>query len=935
MSNYSGTNSDCFSLPATSLDTFLGSDVRDSRSALPLSVCSLLLRYLLPQLELERYASHRRTTIEKAHKKISSRTDERYCLLHVTGSSVEGFSVPPYRERTPVGAPDEIPGQAGAPFYHASDIDNMTEVRFLPVEVRPTPGRLYIDEARASHVGYVRLVLDNSTDTYGLSFSVRENICRAVNDGGRMVYYLCHEEFRRSLVRRAESNAELADKRVNISGPAVNLEPRHGGQSGLDLIPDIDIVTALPLLGHPPAFHLWLERVSRQDTYWPSRETVEDIRRNARSFVVTTGHASSPDRDLECRLSFSDPERRLAQTVTPVQRKVYILVKLLQKCYLKEPKVVVTYHLKTLMFWLLEESQEQDWTEQTIFKQVLRFLDKLEGSLARQEIPSYFYPSNNLISHASHEHVEMTLATVRRIRDDPLRHLYGIDERVWMGFSTLTSLSSLHRPVLTVIHGDERDIRLKMANSLMQQASQGTMRNILWPLRCADLLRDAYDILREVMFEELSDGTRAEDSAPWSANDWMALATIAVFAALRQEEKWWIRKVTGGYELPNEGDNSCDRDPFVEAVGLLLPARPHAAFMIKMFLAPDRGNRVPLDPQRTKDYSSMVREELQTAMHQANLPARMARVSLQDKTDTQPAGSGVENGQEASAIDLREKTQSQSTSASVKAAPGSTGAVPRIPLGGVRPRGTTQHAQRSETTQPAPDTPRIVPEVVMPLAEAQDAAVAAALPYGGAPAQEPTMERLAGDLHVREIYGWCPTLIVRLHVQILELIGCLLRRCPRLACRCAFWMHALTRRFGGWGPEATPSVPLADARQFLEALPPTSGALLRRPSARAAMLPLSAFVIFTAVLADEPYRRKVAKMKIGDARLAWVFDMELQLGDEEDSDYDDVVWTSVVMKLCIREAMGQQVIDCLREVGLLTGGDKGQRARQALTKYRL
>ena len=1011
MVNHTRTISESFSLPATSLDTFLELDARDPRSGLPLGICSLLLRYLLPQLELERYVSHRRNLIQNAQQLFSSRLDARYCRLLITGSSVEGFSVPPYREKKPAGEPDELPGQAGAPFYQASDIDIMTETPFLPVEVRQTPGRLYIDESRASHVGYVRVVLDSPADTYGLSFPVRD-ICTAVNERGQTVLYLSNEAVKRPLAKLAKDHAEATDVKVNLSGPAVNQEPMHSGQQGLDLIPDTDLVAALPLLGHPPAFQRWLERVTRPDAHWPSRQTVEDIRRNARCFVVITGHASSADRDIECRLSFSDPELRLAKTVTPVQRKVYLLVKLLQKCYLKEPKVVVTYHLKTLMFWLLEGSQPQDWTEQTIFKQVLRFLDKIEECLERREVPSYFYPSNNLISHADPGHVAATLATVRRIRDDPLRHLYGIDERVWMGFSTLTSLSSLHRPVLKVMHEDESSIRLKIANSLTQQASQGTIRDILWPLRCADLLRDTYDVLREVLSEQLGDrNASTEASVLWSTSDWLKLAMIAVFATLRQEENWWLQKASDGFEFPRETSNSSDEDPFREAVALLLPGRPHAAFMLRMFLSTDAGNRLPLESRMTAKYGRMVRQEqLKAALERSNLPPSFGRLFMQDSTTGNQGTASAAEEEEICAFDLREKACSRSTESFDKveqsAVPGIGGtrlkditksAQRSETAGGTRPKDTTKGAQRSETaggtrlkdtiqnaqrseptaggawpkdtTQGAessgnaggarpkdttkgaqktenaahPDLPRMTTEIVTPMTELQRAGLDAVSSCGGPPPQEPTPDRLVGSLQFQEVYGSCPTLITRLHVPILDIIGHLLRCCPRLACRCAFWMHRLTTYFGGWGPEATPSVPLAAAAQFLQSLPPTSAALLRRPSARAALFPLSAFVIYTAVLSDEPFRRQVAQMEIGDRELA-VFDMELQFGDGQgcdqfgdgqECDYDDVVWTNVVMKLCVREMMGQDVRRCLDEVGLARGSDKGKRAKEILKRHRL
>ena len=53
------------------------------------------------------------------------------------------------------------------------------------------------------------------------------------------------------------------------------------------------------------------------------------------------------------------------------------------------------------------------------------------------------------------------------------------------------------------------------------------------------------------------------------------------------------------------------------------------------------------------------------------------------------------------------------------------------------------------------------------------------------------------------------------------------------------------------------------------------------------------------------------------------------------SHHGEVEWTSAVMKLCLREMMGHDVAACLREVGLVSGVNKGKIARQIMMNHGL
>ena len=564
----SDSDSAPFSLPDVDPDTFLESPARDHRSDLPLGAVSLLLRYHLPLLELERHAHHRRTAAQHQQSRLcrldmpevrrpSSRTGDDLMTqvsFHVTGSSVEGLSVPAHRKA------------ACGPSLVVSDLDVMMEMCQLSVEVCcHKNGPLYMDETRASHPGYAWIRVKSSECDRGMSGLVQS----APNSTEEPEYFLSHEELKRVI-----HSAQVPEAVLQLIGPALTVSSKNKTQNDLDVFSQADLVMSLPVLGAPPAFAAWLQRVATEGVAWPSAEVLAEIREHGQCFLVGTGHISSEVGQLEWRLSFSDPERRLAQSLTAVQRKVFLMVKLLHKCYLHDLGVLKTYHLKTLMFWELEKSQTQDWSEQTVFGCILRFLDRIEDCVKEQNIPSYFDPSNNLISHIDPELVIGTLASVRRIRDDPLRHLYGIDKHVTMGFSTLEPLCSLHRPALNALGvNDATQFRRRLAHNLLRQARDATSRDLMWPLRCADLLRDVHRLLCG----------KHGACALWSDDDWLARSAIFVFATLQSEDSHRANEIirepaNDNPEQPAENQTDRrtreiieDEAAFLDAAALLCP----------------------------------------------------------------------------------------------------------------------------------------------------------------------------------------------------------------------------------------------------------------------------------------------------------------------------------------------------------------------------
>ena len=101
--------------------------------------------------------------------------------------------------------------------------------------------------------------------------------------------------------------------------------------------------------------------------------------------------------ETEWKVSFSVAENLLGQNVTPVQRHIFVLLKMIKKLYL--PEVVCTYHLKTLLFWECEKQDQSFLREDISARCLLHILDRLQECLEKQCLPHYILPQSNLLQY--------------------------------------------------------------------------------------------------------------------------------------------------------------------------------------------------------------------------------------------------------------------------------------------------------------------------------------------------------------------------------------------------------------------------------------------------------------------------------------------------------------------------------------------------------
>ncbi|XP_052684627.1 uncharacterized protein LOC128164685 [Crassostrea angulata] len=164
------------------------------------------------------------------------------------------------------------------------------------------------------------------------------------------------------------------------------------------IIADIEFDTALSFVSDcwPPSASSWIDRCHS----WPDPEVVDDIIRNGCHFVAI-GHPLGPHTNEEWRISFSQAEYKVVNSMNHCQFLTYGLLKLFLKEVMYQQsedtnKLLCSYHMKTTVFWAIQQNTLPHWCPQNLlagfwvcFKLLLKWV--YEGVC-----PNFFIPQNNL-----------------------------------------------------------------------------------------------------------------------------------------------------------------------------------------------------------------------------------------------------------------------------------------------------------------------------------------------------------------------------------------------------------------------------------------------------------------------------------------------------------------------------------------------------------
>ena len=170
----------------------------------------------------------------------------------------------------------------------------------------------------------------------------------------------------------------------------------------------IDLIEAMRCINWPSEIKAWETR--KREHNWPSNETIRKVMMSGCDVItiptqisynkLTLSEEMSVTRNPNLLISFSRAEFILISKWTPVQQKVYHILRRFGKDVLFTSwSSLCSYHIKTLMLWSVEERPVSWWRENDVVDICCALLQDLGDMLNKGVCRNYFLPNYNLFKH--------------------------------------------------------------------------------------------------------------------------------------------------------------------------------------------------------------------------------------------------------------------------------------------------------------------------------------------------------------------------------------------------------------------------------------------------------------------------------------------------------------------------------------------------------
>ena len=180
-----------------------------------------------------------------------------------------------------------------------------------------------------------------------------------------------------------------------------------------------DLVPGIKCDGFPLIAEGWQKRVEGRS--WPPAQIVTLVISSGFHLVPKVSKKAGSDPSSSFRLAFNTAEKLLALGLTRFQRECFRVFKMYYYEKLKQiPKVLTTYHLKTVFFWILENSDASIWHEENRAYCIVLLLQYLKISLTKEILLHYFIPENNLFQYLDKNELKKVSEALEDVLTDPV-----------------------------------------------------------------------------------------------------------------------------------------------------------------------------------------------------------------------------------------------------------------------------------------------------------------------------------------------------------------------------------------------------------------------------------------------------------------------------------------------------------------------------------
>ena len=208
----------------------------------------------------------------------------------------------------------------------------------------------------------------------------------------------------------------LLQNEKSVTGPSMENLFIHSGNT--------DNVLAFQCKSWPIIANEWLFRNRRFS--WPSQTAINSIKDLGCNFVPV-GDYNSSTTDLQWRVSFVLSEKVLVRNFNNVQFKVYGLLKLIKSEVLSvyksentDENLINSYHMKTTMFWIIENTPLKLWNPKRLVYCLMLCLRNLSHYVTIEYLPNYFLPTQNLFTKHANSRREGLIRSLDFLIANPL-----------------------------------------------------------------------------------------------------------------------------------------------------------------------------------------------------------------------------------------------------------------------------------------------------------------------------------------------------------------------------------------------------------------------------------------------------------------------------------------------------------------------------------
>ncbi|XP_031559332.1 uncharacterized protein LOC116295601 [Actinia tenebrosa] len=161
---------------------------------------------------------------------------------------------------------------------------------------------------------------------------------------------------------------------------------------------------------------------------WPDHTMLNKLLQSGFHLVYKPLNPLSQD-SVEWRISFSQTEVSLFQSMDDFRVCCYRIFKAIYYSELTLPKVLCSYHMKTIFLWACERIPSEMWVKANLAQIIMGLLDDLLHCLVTKSCPHYFIPENNLFAHVHQDFLDHLAKVVAKIRRNPKRYLSVLKNR--------------------------------------------------------------------------------------------------------------------------------------------------------------------------------------------------------------------------------------------------------------------------------------------------------------------------------------------------------------------------------------------------------------------------------------------------------------------------------------------------------------------------